>query len=220
MSTLIPEASPDMPGAVVPVSNLRWYVVHAYSGMEKAVERNIRERIERAGMHDKFGRILVPTEEVIELKNGKKSVTERRFFPGQVVDLILILLDDAPTPANDGVIFLVQAHVDQIRPSANTLKDVLDMMRQGRDRLADCGQSFRLQLRLIEPSVLDRQACLMSDRSHEHQMIVGEFASRLGARIEVGGRADIGIEHPQGRMATPERNADRLANLAGSDRTP
>lgn len=64
---------------------MRWYVVHAYSGMEKAVERNLRERIDRAGMQDKFGRILVPTEEVVELKNGKKSVTERRFFPGYVL---------------------------------------------------------------------------------------------------------------------------------------
>ena len=53
--------------------------------MEKAVERNLRERIDRAGMQDKFGRILVPTEEVVELKNGKKSVTERRFFPGYVL---------------------------------------------------------------------------------------------------------------------------------------
>ena len=68
-----------------PASTKRWYVVHAYSGMEKAVERNLRERIERAGMQDKFGRILVPTEEVVELKNGKKSVSERRFFPGYVL---------------------------------------------------------------------------------------------------------------------------------------
>jgi transcription termination/antitermination protein NusG len=73
-------------------SNLRWYVVHAYSGMEKAVERNIRERIERSGMQAKFGRILVPTEEVVELKNGKKSVSERRFFPGYV--LVEMLMDD------------------------------------------------------------------------------------------------------------------------------
>ncbi len=73
-------------------SNLRWYVVHAYSGMEKAVERNIRERIERAGMQAKFGRILVPTEEVVELKNGKKSVSERRFFPGYV--LVEMVMDD------------------------------------------------------------------------------------------------------------------------------
>jgi transcriptional antiterminator NusG len=70
---------------VAPPSNKRWYIVHAYSGMEKAVERNLRERIDRAGMQDKFGRVLVPTEEVVELKNGKKSVTERRIYPGYVL---------------------------------------------------------------------------------------------------------------------------------------
>ena len=73
-------------------SAMRWYVVHAYSGMEKAVERNLRERIDRAGMQAKFGRILVPTEEVIELKGGKKAVTERRFFPGYV--LVEMVMDD------------------------------------------------------------------------------------------------------------------------------
>lgn len=78
--------------AATGTSGLRWYVVHAYSGMEKAVERNLRERVERSGMQAKFGRILVPTEEVVELKNGKKSVTERRFFPGYV--LVEMLLDD------------------------------------------------------------------------------------------------------------------------------
>ena len=71
--------------ASVVANNKRWYIVHAYSGMEKAVERNLRERIDRAGMQDKFGRILVPTEEVVELKNGKKSVTERRIVPGYVL---------------------------------------------------------------------------------------------------------------------------------------
>ena len=73
------------PAAVAPPSNKRWYVVHAYSGMEKAVERNLRERIDRSEMQSKFGRILVPMEEVVELKNGKKSVSERRFFPGYVL---------------------------------------------------------------------------------------------------------------------------------------
>jgi transcription termination/antitermination protein NusG len=71
--------------SLAPATNKRWYVVHAYSGMEKAVERNLRERIDRSGMQDKFGRILVPMEEVVELKNGKKAVTERRFFPGYVL---------------------------------------------------------------------------------------------------------------------------------------
>ena len=63
----------------------RWYVVHAYSGMEKSVGRAIRERVERAGMQDLFGQILVPTEEVVEMKNGQRSITERRFFPGYVL---------------------------------------------------------------------------------------------------------------------------------------
>ena len=78
------EAAPA-PADVTPTGNKRWYVVHAYSGMEKAVERNLRERIDRSGMNEKFGRILVPMEEVVELKNGKKAVTERRFFPGYVL---------------------------------------------------------------------------------------------------------------------------------------
>jgi transcriptional antiterminator NusG len=86
------ETQTTTPTEALAANNLRWYVVHAYSGMEKAVERNIRERIDRAGMQSKFGRILVPTEEVVELKNGKKSVSERRFVPGYV--LVEMLMDD------------------------------------------------------------------------------------------------------------------------------
>ena len=79
--------------ATAPVNpDLRWYVVHAYSGMEKAVERNIFERINRAGMEAKFGRILVPMEEVVEIKNGQKKTTERKFFPGYV--LVEMIMDD------------------------------------------------------------------------------------------------------------------------------
>ncbi len=63
----------------------RWYVVQAYSGMEKSVQRALTERIERAEMQDQFGQILVPIEEVVEVKNGQKTVTERRFFPGYVL---------------------------------------------------------------------------------------------------------------------------------------
>jgi len=89
-SSAADEISAVVEGGAVPVtvaapSNKRWYVVHAYSGMEKAVERNLRERIDRSELQDKFGRILVPMEEVVELKNGKKSVSERRFFPGYVL---------------------------------------------------------------------------------------------------------------------------------------
>ena len=72
--------------------DLRWYIVHAYSGMEKAVERNIAERIARASMQDKFGRMLVPTEEVVEVKNGQRKTTERRLFPGYV--FVEMIMDD------------------------------------------------------------------------------------------------------------------------------
>ncbi len=85
-------SDPIQPVTESPASALRWYVVHAYSGMEKAVERNIMERVANAGMQDKFGRILVPTEEVVELKNGQRRTTERKFFPGYV--LVEMVMDD------------------------------------------------------------------------------------------------------------------------------
>jgi transcriptional antiterminator NusG len=65
--------------------NKRWYVVHAYSGFEKSVQRALVERIQRQGMEDLFGRVLVPVEEVVELKQGQKSISERKFFPGYVL---------------------------------------------------------------------------------------------------------------------------------------
>jgi len=85
-------AESAMPAPINSNPDLRWYVVHAYSGMEKAVERNILERINRSGMQDKFGRILVPMEEVVEVKNGQKKTTERKFFPGYV--LVEMVMDD------------------------------------------------------------------------------------------------------------------------------
>lgn len=82
MTVLEPAANPDF----------RWYVVQAYSGMERAAERNIQERIARAGVQHKFGRILIPTEEVVEVKGGQKKTTERKFFPGYV--LVEMIMDD------------------------------------------------------------------------------------------------------------------------------
>jgi len=86
------EANATPPMSATPAEGMRWYVVHAYSGMEKAAERNILERVQRAGMQHKFGRILVPTEEVVEIKNGVKRTTERKFFPGYV--LVEMVMDD------------------------------------------------------------------------------------------------------------------------------
>jgi transcriptional antiterminator NusG len=64
---------------------LRWYVVHAYSGFENQVKRSLEERIVRSGLQDKFGEILVPTEEVVEMREGQKRKSERKFFPGYVL---------------------------------------------------------------------------------------------------------------------------------------
>jgi transcriptional antiterminator NusG len=64
---------------------MRWYVVHAYSGFESQVQRSLKERIERCGMQDKFGEILVPTEEVVEMRAGQQRRSERKFFPGYVL---------------------------------------------------------------------------------------------------------------------------------------
>lgn len=70
----------------------RWYVVHAFSGYEKHVMRSLQERIKLAGMEDLFGEILVPTEEVVEMRNGQKRKSERKFFPGYV--LVQMALSD------------------------------------------------------------------------------------------------------------------------------
>lgn len=64
---------------------LRWYVVHAYSGFENQVKRSLLERIKRAELGDQFGEILVPTEEVVEMREGQKRKSERKFFPGYVL---------------------------------------------------------------------------------------------------------------------------------------
>ncbi|MGS2724330.1 transcription termination/antitermination protein NusG [Porticoccus sp. GXU_MW_L64] len=63
----------------------RWYVVHAYSGYEKKVAGSLKERIELHGMQEQFGEVLVPTEEVVEMRGGQKRKSERKFFPGYVL---------------------------------------------------------------------------------------------------------------------------------------
>ncbi|MBT3798014.1 MAG: transcription termination/antitermination protein NusG [Porticoccaceae bacterium] len=72
--------------------SMRWYVVHAYSGYEKKVAIAIQGRIEMHDLQEKFGEILVPTEEVVEMKSGQKKTSERMFFPGYV--LVQMELDD------------------------------------------------------------------------------------------------------------------------------
>ncbi|NLD69250.1 MAG: transcription termination/antitermination protein NusG [Limnobacter sp.] len=128
----------------------RWYVVHAYSGMEKSVAKALRERIERAGMSDRFGQILVPTEEVVEMKGGQRKTTERRFFPGYV--LVEMELDDdtwhlvkhtnkvtgfvggsgnRPTPISEKEVEKIMAQMQEgvEKPRPKTLFEVGEMVR-------------------------------------------------------------------------------------------
>lgn len=64
---------------------LRWYVVHAYSGYENQVRKSLEERIKHSGMLESFGQVLVPTEEVVEMREGQKRKSDRKFFPGYVL---------------------------------------------------------------------------------------------------------------------------------------
>ncbi len=72
--------------------SLKWYVVHAYSNFENKVKTSLEERIKLKGLQDKFGKIMVPTEEVVEMKEGQKRRSERKFFPGYV--LVQMELDE------------------------------------------------------------------------------------------------------------------------------
>lgn len=71
---------------------MEWYVVHAYSGFENSVKRSLEDRINRNAMTEKFGQILVPTEEVVEMRDGQKRKSDRKFFPGYV--LVEMEMDD------------------------------------------------------------------------------------------------------------------------------
>ena len=117
----------------------RWYVVHAYSGFEQQVRRSLEERINRLEMQDSFGEILVPTEEVVEMRDGSKRRSERKFFPGYVLvqmdlsddtwhlvkDVPKVLgfiggTGDRPTPISDkeadSILQRVQEGVEKPRP--------------------------------------------------------------------------------------------------------
>jgi len=112
---------------------MRWYVVHAYSGFEKSVARNLVERIERAGMKERFGEILVPVEEVVEMKGGQKKTAERKFFPGYV--LVQMEMDDdtwhlvKSTPKVTG--FVGGTATKPAPISEKEVQSILDQMREG-----------------------------------------------------------------------------------------
>ena len=110
-------------------TSMRWYVVHAYSGQEKSIQNALIDRIKRSGMQDKFGQVLVPTEEVVEMKGGQKAISERRFFPGYI--LVQMEMTDETwhlvksTPKVTGFI-----GGSAMRPTPISAKEVQNIMHQ------------------------------------------------------------------------------------------
>ena len=93
--TIDEDAPPALPADSAPAeSPMQWFVIQAYSGFEKHVQESLREYIRRGGMEDHFGDIEVPTEQVVELRNGQKRTSERKFFPGYVL-VNMIMSDEA-----------------------------------------------------------------------------------------------------------------------------
>lgn len=115
---------------------LRWYVVQAFSGYEKSVKRSLEERITRLDMQAKFGEILVPTEEVVEMRDGKKRRSERKFFPGYVLvqmemdDDTWHLVKDAPR-----VLGFIGGKKDEPAPITDKEVDsILNRIQEGTDK--------------------------------------------------------------------------------------
>ena len=67
------------------VATKQWYIVHTYSGFEKKVEDSLKQRVQAYGMEDEIGEVLVPTEDVVEMRGGRKVITTKRFFPGYIL---------------------------------------------------------------------------------------------------------------------------------------
>jgi len=131
----------------------RWYVVHAYSGFEKSVQRTLIERIARAGMQEHFGQILVPTEEVVEMRGGQKNISERKFLPGYVL-VEMDMNDEAwhlvkNTPKVTG--FVGAAHGRKPPPiSEKEVRGIMQQMQEGVEKpkpkvLFEIGESVRVK---------------------------------------------------------------------------
>ncbi len=115
---------------------MRWYVVHAYSGYEKTVQRTLKERVARAGLEDRFGDILVPTEEVVEMKDGQKRSSERKFFPGYV--LVQMEMDEETwhlVRSVPRVLGFIGGKADKPAPITEREADeILSRVREGQDK--------------------------------------------------------------------------------------
>ena len=91
--TEAPPAEPVEPAAAYEASPKKWYIIHTYSGFENKVAESLKTRSEAFGFADKIGQVLIPTEEVVELRNGKKVTSKRLVYPGYV--LVEMEMNDA-----------------------------------------------------------------------------------------------------------------------------
>jgi len=114
----------------------RWYVVHTYSGQEQQVKRSLQDRIKDLNLQDKFGEILIPTEEVVEIRSGQKRKSERKFFPGYV--LVHMEMDDEAwhlVRHVPKVLKFIGGTADQPAPiSDKEAENILQRMQEGVDR--------------------------------------------------------------------------------------
>ena len=111
---------------------LKWYIVHTYSGFEDRVKKSLEERVESFGQKDFFGRILVPTEQVVELKKGQKKTTSRKFYPGYILVEMHINQDTWHTVRNTAkVTGFVGGEVNPTPVSAEEAERVIHQMEEG-----------------------------------------------------------------------------------------
>ncbi|MGK0674596.1 MAG: transcription termination/antitermination protein NusG [Halothiobacillaceae bacterium] len=115
---------------------MRWYVVQTFSQYENVVKRALEERIQREGMQDRFGEILVPSEEVVEMRDGVRRKSERKFFPGYV--LVQIDMNDAAwhlVRSVPRVLGFIGGTPDRPAPISDKEAEViLDRIREGAEK--------------------------------------------------------------------------------------
>ena len=163
----------------------RWYVVHAYSGFEKSVQRALEDRIRRAGMQEKFGKILVPTEEVVEMKGGQKNISERKFFPGYV--LVEMEMDDESwhlvksTNKVTGVVGGTESKPTPI--SVKEVDNIMHQMQEGVEKpkpkvLFEVGEGVRVKVREGRRTFVD------GPFTESKEMVGGYFLIECASRDE------------------------------------
>ncbi len=117
-------------------ASMRWYAVHAYSGFEKRVAASIKEQAEIQGLTDKFGEVLVPTETVIEMRDGKKRKSERKFYPGYV--LVQMVMEEPTWHLVNGtnrVLGFIGGRPEKPAPlSAKEVDTILSRVRDGAEK--------------------------------------------------------------------------------------